>query len=305
MANGLPLSIQLMKKVAGDTLAANLVRTAREMNSCLTWTHKWEEGDEIIINHTNFTQEWAVEANQNKHLEAIPEEYWQHEKVFSEEEAQRFPPTREDDHAINLKPDTPLILDCKINPLNPAETNTLTKWIKEHLDKNYIWLSKSPYAAPFFFIEKKDGTLWPVQDYWALNVWIVQDVYPLPDITSLTQNLARKCLFTKFDIRWGYHNVRIKDGDQWKAMFKTPLGLFKPMVMLFRQCNAPATFQRVMDRILQPLKLKYTYMIFIYMDDILIATPNDPTLHWQIVHNVLNLLKWEFFFLKPQKCTFE
>ena len=77
------------------------------------------------------------------------------------------------------------------------------------------------------------------------------------------------------------------------------------MVMLFGQCNAPATFQRVMDRILRPLKLKYPYMIFVYMDNILIATPNDPTLHRQIVHEVLDLLERESFFLKPQKCAFE
>ena len=93
--------------------------------------------------------------------------------MFSETEAQRFPPTRNDDHAINLKPDAPSILDCKIYPLNPTEMDTLTKWIKEHLDKNYIRLSKSPYAALFFFIKKKDGTLQPVQDYRALNAWTI------------------------------------------------------------------------------------------------------------------------------------
>ena len=123
--------------------------------------HEWE-GDEIIINQTNFAQEWAIEANWNKHLEAIPEEYWWHEKVFSETEAQRFPPTRGDNHAINLKPDAPSILDCKIYPLNPTKTDALAKWMKEHLDKDYIQLSKSPYATPFFFIKKKDGTLWPI-----------------------------------------------------------------------------------------------------------------------------------------------
>ena len=122
---------------------------------------------------------------------------------------------------------------------------------------------------------------------------------------SLIRNLARKCLFTKFNIRWGYHNVHIRDEDQWKAAFKMPLGLFKPMVMLFGQCNAPATFQQVMDRILQPLKLKYPYIIFVYMDNILIATLNDPTLHHQIIHDVLNLLERESFFLNPQRCAFE
>ena len=152
-------------KTARDTLAANLVQTAKDMHSQLAWTHEWEEGDEIIINRTNFAQEWAIEANQNKHLKAIPEEYQQHDKVFSKTEAQRFPPMRDNDHAINLKPDAPSILDCKIYPLNPTETDALAKWIKEHQDKNYIRLSKSPYAAPFFFIKKKDGTLRPVQDY--------------------------------------------------------------------------------------------------------------------------------------------
>ena len=66
------------------------------------------------------------------------------------------------------------------------ETDMLAKWIKEHLDKNYIRLLKSPYAAPLFFIKKKDGTLQPVQDYRVLNAWTIRDVYPLPDITSLT-----------------------------------------------------------------------------------------------------------------------
>ena len=290
-ANGLPLHICTMTKTAGDTTAANLVRTATEMHSRLAWTHEWKDGDEIVINHTNFAQEWAIQANQQKNHDPIPEEYRRHKKVFSEAEAQRFPPSQDDDHAIKLKPNAPPILDCKIYPLNPTKTDALKKWIKEHLDKGYIQLSKSPYTAPFFFIKKKDGTLHPVQDYRALNAWTVRDVYPLPDINSLTRNLAGKCLFMKFDIRWGYHNVCIRDGDQWKAAFKTPEGLFEPMVMLFGQCNAPATFQHVMDRILRPLKLKYPYMIFVYMDDILIATLNNPTLHRQIVHNILNLLK--------------
>ena len=122
------------------------------------------------------------------------------------------------------------------------------KWIKENLDCKYIRLSKSAYAAPFFFIKKKDGTLRPVQDYRALNTWTIRDVYPLPDIKTLTRDLEGRVLFTKFDIRWGYHNIRIKEGDQWKAAFKTPLRLFEPLVMLFGQCNAPSTFQRVMDR---------------------------------------------------------
>ena len=82
-------------------------------------------------------------------------------------------------------------------------------------------------------------------------------MYPLPDIHTLTRNLKGRALFTKFDICWGYHNVHIQEGNQWKAAFKTPLGLFEPLVMLFGQCNTPSTFQWVMDCMLHPLKLKY------------------------------------------------
>ena len=87
-ANGLPLHLCPTTKMAEDTLASNLIWTAKDMHSQLTWTHEWEEGDEIIINRTNFAQEWAIEANQNKHLKVIPEEYQRHAKVFSETEAQ-------------------------------------------------------------------------------------------------------------------------------------------------------------------------------------------------------------------------
>ena len=121
----------------------------------------------------------------------------------------------------------------------------------------------------------------------------------------LTRNLEGRMLFTKFDIRWGYHNVCIREGDQWKAAFKIPLGLYKPLVMLFGQCNVPATFQRVMDRLLRPLKLKYPRMIFVYMDDILVATINNPELHRKVVHELLDLLEEQSFFLKPSKCEFE
>ncbi len=91
--------------------------------------------------------------------ERIPEEYQRHSKVFDEKEADRFPPKREEDHAINLKEDAPAVLDCKIYPLSHDQDTELTNFLGEHLRKGYIRESKSPYAAPFFFIKKKDGKL--------------------------------------------------------------------------------------------------------------------------------------------------
>src|SRR6266446_1664357 len=121
--------------------------------------------------------------------EQIPKEYQQHSKVFNEKEANRFPPKQEEDHAINLKEDAPAVLDCKIYPLSHDQDSKLPKFLGEHLHKGYIRESKSPYAAPFFFIKKKDGKLRPVQDYQKLNEQTIRDNYPLPLIKTILEQL--------------------------------------------------------------------------------------------------------------------
>src|ERR1700691_156234 len=159
---------------------------------------------------------------------AIPEEYQNHSKVFSDEEAQRFPPDREENHAITLRPDAPTKINCKIYPLTPKEDEALKAYIEENIAKGYIYEGSSPYASSFFFRAKTDGGLRPIIDYRPLNSWTIKDTYPLPLISDILTNLSGKTLFSKFDIRWGYHNIRIKEEDQWKAAFKTPRGLFIP-----------------------------------------------------------------------------
>jgi hypothetical protein len=103
----------------------------------------------------------------------------------------------------------------------------------------------------------------------------------------------------------GYNNIRIAEGDQEKATFTTPLGQYKPMVMNFGLCNAPATFVRAMTRVFRTLQNQYPEEILIYMDDILIAIPNDPSHHRQIVRDVLQTMREESFFLKAAKCKFK
>jgi Reverse transcriptase (RNA-dependent DNA polymerase) len=124
-------------------------------------------------------------------------------------------------------------------------------------------------VSPFFFVAKKDSeTLQPCQDYWYLNEGTVKNAYPLPLIRDLMDKLQGAQWFTKMDIRWGYHNIRIKDRDQWKAAFKTNRGLFEPMVMFFGLCNSPPTFQAMMNDIFKDMLHKG--WVIIYMDDILI-----------------------------------
>jgi hypothetical protein len=131
--------------------------------------------------------------------------------------------------------------------LSQLEQEELKKFLKEPQERGTIQLSKSPYAAAFFFIRKKNGKLRPVQDYRPVNTWTVHNKYPLPLIPQQIDRLRGCTLFTKVDIRWGYNAVKIKKGHKWKAAFTTNEGLFEPTVMFFGLTNSPATFQTMMN----------------------------------------------------------
>ena len=150
------------------------------------------------------------------------------------------------------------------------EQKVLQDFLQEHLKKGYICPSKSPYAALFFFIKKKDGKLWPVQDYRKVNQWTIKNCYPLPLIPELINWVKGATLFLKFDIWWGYNNMRIKKGDKWKAAFVTNLGLFELRVMFFSLTNSLATFQAMINGIFA--EELWEEWVSIYMDDILIHT---------------------------------
>jgi len=98
--------------------------------------------------------------------------------------------------------------------LSREEREEVCEFIKEQLRKGYIRPSKSPQMTPVIFVEKKDGKKRIVQDYWYLNEWTVKNNYPLPLISNIIKNIGTKRVFTKMDLRWGYNNVRIKEGDE-------------------------------------------------------------------------------------------
>jgi hypothetical protein len=191
--------------------------------------------------------ELAIQAGEQQISVEIPKEYQEFAQLFSDEAADRFPPSREWDHTINLKPGAPDALDCKVYPMTRDEDAALEKFLDKMVVKGYIHPSKSPYASPFFFIKKKDGKLRPVQDYRQLNSHTVQNQYLLPLIAQLIADLSGTYIFSKFDVRQGYNNIRIKKGDEWKAAFKTKFGHWEPLVMFFGLTNSPSTFQEMMN----------------------------------------------------------
>ena len=148
-----------------------------------------------------------------------------------------------------------------------------------------------------FFVKKKDGSLRPVQDYRRLNEITIRNRYPLPLVSDLMDKLKGAKYFTKLDVRWGYENIRIKEGDEWKAAFITNRGLYEPTVMFFGLTNSPATFQNMMNDIFRDLLL--SGHVIIYMDDILIFT-DDLTTHRLITRQVLSTLQKHNLFLKPE-----
>jgi transposase InsO family protein len=232
--------------------------------------------------------------------EQVPKEFHEFLDIFSEEKAARFPEPRPWDHKIEMK-DTFIPKSFKTYNLTPEEQIELDKFLKENLEKGYIRPSQSPMASPFFFVGKKDGKLRPCQDYRYLNEHTIKNAYPLPLIGELLDKLKGARRFTKLDIRWGYNNVRIRDGDQWKAAFKTNKGLFEPTVMFFGMCNSPATFQSMMDAIFSDMI--DDNIVIIYMDDIFIFAPDESTLT-KNTRKVLARLQENDLFLKPAKCEF-
>src|ERR1051325_9799078 len=157
-------------------------------------------------------------------------------------------------------------------------------------------------ASSFFFVGKKGEGLRPCQDYRFLNKNTVKNSHPIPSIARIMDKLRGSNYFTKLDVRLGYNNVRIKEGDEWKAAFRTPNGLYKPTVMFFGMTNSPATFQSMMDHLFQ--ELISNGGVIIYMDDILVHAKTVKELD-NLTKQVLQILDKNDLYLKVEKCEFE
>ena len=278
-----------------------------DCNAADVWRHLMEEYRQTpraTVHLRAKTTHSTTIASDNKPsapLAQIPEQFKRYSSVFSESASQRLPQHQPWDHPIDLKPEAAM-KKCGVYRLTPAESVALKQYIDEHLQKGYIRHSKSPVASPFFFVEKKDKKLRPVQDYRSLNDITVKNATPLPLIPELIDKLQGSRYFTKFDVRWGYNNIRIRAGDEWKAAFKCSLGLYEPLVMTFGLCNAPATFQSFMNNIFSDL-IDQGHLV-VYLDDILLFHTSLNKLH-DLTHSVLQRLQKYDLYLKPEKCTWD
>ena len=141
-----------------------------------------------------------------------------------------------------------------------------------------------------------------VQDYRYLNEWTVKNNYPLLLILDIVENIGTKRVFTKIDLQWGYNNVWIKEGDEWKAVFIMPEGSFEPTMMFFGLTNSPATFQTIINEILQDLTNMEKVASFI--DDVIIGTEGEEG-HNELVEEVVKRLAENDLYVKPEKCKWK
>ena len=172
------------------------------------------------------------------------------------------------DYEINLTNKAPKELNTKAYTMILKEEKSLNQWLDEQLKAELIVKSKSRYAAPCFYIPKKDSSLQLVQDYRKLNQVTIKDKMLLPLIEEVIDKLKEAKYFNKLDLIWGYNNIWIKEGDEWKAAFLINKGLFKSQVMYFGLYNSPGTFQRIMNSIFW--ELLHEGILANYMDDFMI-----------------------------------
>jgi len=221
--------------------------------------------------------------------------------LFNKKKFEKLPDKREWDHEINLMEEAPKELNAKAYPMTLKKEETLSQWLDEQLKAGLIVESNSRYAAPCFFIPKKDGTLRLVQDYRWLNKHTIKDKMPLPLINEVIDKLKDTKYFNKLDLIWEYNNVQIKEGNEWKAAFLTNKGLFEPKVMYFGLCNSPGTFQQMITSIFQELLHEGT--LTNYMDDFVIPAKTEKELEEHTIR-FLKIAEKHNLCFKRSKCNF-
>ncbi|MDF3578208.1 reverse transcriptase family protein, partial [Enterobacter hormaechei] len=189
-----------------------------------------------------------------------------------------------------------------ISPYRMAkmELVELDKQLKELLRLGFIRESTSSWGSPVLFVKKKDGSLRMCVDYRRLNQVTIKNKYPLPRIDDLFDQLQGASIFSKIDLRSGYHQLLVRESDVSKTAFCTRYGLFEFLVMPFGVTNAPAIFMDLMNRVFRPYLDKF---IIVFIGDILIysRTPEDHEQHLRIA---LQTLKEHKLYAKYEKCDF-
>jgi hypothetical protein len=215
------------------------------------------------------------------------------------EELPGMPPDRDVEFSIELLPGTAPISKRPYR-MDVKDLVELKKQIEELLEKGFIRPSSSPWGAPVLFVAKKDGSRRMCVDYRSLNEVTIKNKYPLPRIEDLFDQMRGAKIFSKIDLRSGYHQLKIRAEDVPKTAFTTRYGLYEFLVMSFGLTNAPAYFMNLMNKVF----IEYLdQFVVVFIDDILVYSQNEET-HEDHLRLVLQKLRDNQLYAKFSKCDF-
>ena len=187
-----------------------------------------------------------------------------------------------------------------LRPSGPAAREVARQEVEDMLEKGVIQPCRSPWASPIVLVKKKDGSTRFCVDFRKVNDVTVKDVHPLPRISDMLEALGSGRYFSTLDAAAGYWQIPLREEDKGKSAFICSEGLYEFNVMPFGLCNAPATYQRLMNLLLAGLTWR---SCLVYLDDILIFSPTFER-HVEDVREVFQRIRTSGMLLKPSKCFF-